>query len=71
MKIIGITTEKDLSIFLNEISVKELVHHHELIIVEKDASIQLCAKPMLNNNISILLVVNSEGQVKEILTKTD
>jgi len=62
---------KDLSRFLNEISVKKLIHHHELIIEEKDTSNQFYAKPMLNNNISTLLKVNSEGQVKEIITKTD
>ena len=81
-KIIGIVTEKDLFNFLylnssdrkllSEIPVKELLKdRNELILVQKDASVQFCAKSMLNNNISSLFVSNSEGQIKEIMTKTD
>lgn len=81
-KIIGIVTEKDLFNFLyvnssdrkllSEIPVKDLLKdRNKLILVQKDASVQFCAKSMLNNNISSLFVSNSEGQIKEIITKTD
>jgi CBS domain-containing protein len=81
-KIIGIVTEKDLFNFLyenssdrkllSEIPVKDLLRDlNELITVDKDASIQFCARSMLNNNISSLFVSNSQGQIKEITTKTD
>jgi CBS domain-containing protein len=81
-KIIGIVTEKDLFNFLyenssdrkllSEIPVKDLLRDlNELITVDKDASIQFCARSMLNNNISSLFVSNSQGQIKEIMTKTD
>lgn len=78
----GIITEKDVSKFLyekaankkrlSEISVLELiVNHKELITVNKESNLQFCAKSMLNNNISSLLLINSEGKINEILTKTD
>ena len=81
-KIIGIVTEKDLFNFLyinssdrkllSEIPIKDLLKDpNQLITVDKAASIQFCAKSMLNNNISSLLVTNSEDQIKEIITKTD
>ena len=81
-KIIGIVTEKDLFNFLyenssdrkllSEIPVKDLLRDlNELITVDKDASIQFCARSMLNNNISSLFVSNSQGQINEIMTKTD
>ena len=82
-KIIGIVTEKDLFNFLymnstdrkllSEIPIKDLLKSpNQLITVDKDTSIQFCAKSMLNNNISSLLVTSSEdGQIKEIITKTD
>ena len=57
---------------LSEIHVKDLLkHRNELILVQKDASVQFCAKSTLNNDISSLLVSNSEGQINEIMTKTD
>ena len=78
-KIIGIVTEKDLFNFLytnssdrkllSEIPVKDLlVDRNELILVQKDASIQFCAQSMMNNNISSLFVSSGEGQIKEIMT---
>lgn len=81
-KIIGIVTEKDLFNFLymnssdrkllSEMPIKDLLKDpNPLITVDKSASIQFCAKSMLNNNISSLLVTNSEDQIKEIITKTD
>lgn len=81
-KIIGIVTEKDLFNFLymnssdrrslDEIPVMDLLKEpNELILVDKDASIQFCAKSMLNNNISSLLVTSDEDQIKDIITKTD
>lgn len=82
-KIIGIVTEKDLFNFLyinstdrkllSEIPIKDLLKDpNQLITVDKDASIQFCAKSMLNNNISSLFVTSSDGsQIKEVITKTD
>lgn len=81
-KIIGIVTEKDLFNFLyinssdrkllSEIRIKDLLKDpNELITVDKHASIQFCAQSMLNNNISSLFVASDEGQIKEIMTKTD
>ncbi|WP_458745304.1 CBS domain-containing protein [Candidatus Nitrosocosmicus sp. T] len=81
-KIIGIVTEKDLFNYLyknspdrkllSEILIKDLLKDpNELITVQKDASIQFCAQSMLNNNISSLFVASGEGQIKEIMTKTD
>lgn len=82
-KIIGIVTEKDLFNFLymistnrkllSEIPIKDLLKNpNQLITVDKDSSIQFCAKSMLNNNISSLLVTGGdEGQIKEIITKSD
>lgn len=82
-KIIGIVTEKDLFNFLymnstnrkllSEIPIKDLLKNpNQLITVNKDSSIQFCAKSMLNNNISSLLVTSGDGgQIKEIITKSD
>jgi len=78
----GIITEKDISKFLyensserkrlGEISVLELTKNRtELITVNKDSTIYFCAKSMLNNNISSIFLINSEGKINEILTKTD
>lgn len=78
----GIITEKDISKFLykkasnrkrlSEISVIELIENrNKLITVNKDSTIQSCVRSMLINNISSLFLINSEGKIDEILTKTD
>ncbi len=80
--IIGIITEKDISKFLyghsydkrrlSEIPIKDLLKsHNELITVDKTSTLPSCAKSMLNNNISSLLLVNDKGRIDEIMTKTD
>ncbi|HXT85174.1 MAG TPA: CBS domain-containing protein [Verrucomicrobiae bacterium] len=80
--IIGIITEKDVAKFLyayaldrkrlGEISVKEIIqNHYELITVDPQSNISFCAKSMLNNNISSLLLINNENKISEIITKTD
>lgn len=80
--IIGIITEKDISKFLyehasdrkrlSEISVKELLQNrNELITVNQESTLNFCAKSMLNNNISSLFLINNEGKIDEIITKTD
>jgi CBS domain-containing protein len=80
--IIGIITEKDISKFLyehaqdrkrlSEIAIKELLQNRsELITVHQESTLSFCAKSMLNNNISSLFLINNEGKICEILTKTD
>ena len=80
--IIGIITEKDMSKFLyehasdrrrlSEISVRELLQNrNELITVNQESTLHFCAKSMLNNNISSLFLIDSQGKIGEIITKTD
>ncbi|MGN6346264.1 MAG: CBS domain-containing protein [Candidatus Nitrosocosmicus sp.] len=80
--IIGIITEKDISKFLyehapdrkrlSEINVRELLQNRsELITVNQESTLSFCAKSMLNNNISSLFLINNEGKIDEIITKTD
>ena len=80
--IIGIITEKDMSKFLyehasdrrrlSEISVKELLQNrNELITVNQESTLHFCAKSMLNNNINSLFLIDSQGKIGEIITKTD
>ena len=80
--IIGIITEKDMSKFLyehasdrrrlSEISVKELLQNrNELITVNQESTLHFCAKSMLNNSISSLFLIDSQGKIGEIITKTD
>ena len=79
-KAIGIITEKDISKFIydsvisrkrlgqiriNELSLKQLVT------VNKNTSLKECAKIMLDNNISSLLITNNQKKPTEIITKTD
>jgi len=80
--IIGIITEKDMSKFLyehasdrrrlGEIPVNELLQNrNELITVDKESTLQFCAKSMLNNSISSLFLIDKQGEIGEIITKTD
>src|SRR6476619_2938601 len=80
--IIGIITEKDISRFLyeyapdrkrlSEITVKELIQNrNEIITVNRDSTLPFCVKSMLNNHISSLFLINKEGKIDKILTKTD
>lgn len=81
-RVIGIITEKDISKFLyenthtrkrlSEISIKELLQNrNELITVDGTSPLQFCAKSMINNKISSLLLINRSGKIDEIITKTD
>ncbi len=78
----GIITEKDVTKFLydhasdkkrlGEISVNEIIQNrNELITVDPQSDISFCAKSMLNNSISSLFLINDEGKISEIITKTD
>jgi len=80
--IIGVITEKDISKFLyehapdrkrlSEIAVKEFIQNrNELITVNRDSTLSFCVKSMLNNHISSLFLINKEGKIDEIITKTD
>jgi CBS domain-containing protein len=81
-KVIGIVTEKDISRFfsmygfdkrkLGEITLEELLQNKtELSVVNKNFSLGICAKLMLDKNISSLLLVDEEDKVNKIITKTD
>ena len=81
-KVIGIVTEKDISRFfsmhgfdkrkLGEITLEELLQNKtELYVVNKNFSLGICAKLMLDKNISSLLLVDEEDKVNKIITKTD
>ena len=81
-KVIGIVTEKDISRFfsihgfdkrkLGEITLEELLQNKtELYVVKKNFSLGICAKLMLDKNISSLLLVDEEDKVNKIITKTD
>ena len=81
-KVIGIVTEKDISRFfskhgfdkrkLGDITLKELLQNRtELYVVKKNFSLGICAKIMLDKNISSLLLVDEEDKVNKIITKTD
>ena len=81
-KVIGIVTEKDISRFfsmhrfdkrkLGEITLEELLQKKtELYVVKKNFSLGICAKLMLDKNISSLLLVDEEDKVNKIITKTD
>ena len=81
--IIGIVTEKDIANFLStrafdkrkldKITLEELLLQKktQLYAVNKNFSLGICAQLMLDKNISSLLVVDEENNVKKIMTKTD
>jgi CBS domain-containing protein len=82
-KVLGIITEKDIARFLyqevsnrhlNEIRLDEVMSKN-LITVTEDQDVNSCAKIMIENNISSIIVVNNEknddGYPTRIFTKTD
>jgi CBS domain-containing protein/predicted transcriptional regulator len=78
-KLVGIITEKDILKFLystltekrlSEILIKDVMTK-PLITVEFNSSLAKSAKIMLDNNISSVIVTDSEGDPNGIITKTD
>ena len=78
-KPVGIITEKDIARFLyeqspsrqiDEIRVDEAMSK-DLITVRPDFGLGNCAKQMVDNKISSLVVVDSKGILKGIITKSD
>src|SRR5215467_13360370 len=78
-KPLGITTEKDIARFLykevpnrrlNEVSVNEIMRT-DLIKVEQQTNLGICARTMLEKKISSIVVVDNEGELKGIITKSD
>ena len=78
-KPLGIITEKDIARFLytevpnrrlNEISVNEIMNK-DLIKVEEQTNLNICARMMLENKISSIIVVDNGGDLKGIFTKSD
>jgi CBS domain-containing protein len=78
-KPLGIITEKDIARFLykevpnrrlNEISVNEIMNK-DLIKVEQQTNLDICATIMLEKKISSIVVVDNEGVLKGIITKSD
>jgi CBS domain-containing protein len=78
-KPLGIITEKDIARFLykevpnrrlNEISVNEIMNK-DLIKVEQQTNLDICAMTMLEKEISSIVVVDNEGELKGIITKSD
>jgi CBS domain-containing protein len=85
---IGIVTEKDIARFLfrdmngrrlNEIRIDELTRNQNLITVNENVDLNLCAKLMLDNGISSIVVTTtqydtsrgSNPTLKGIITKSD
>jgi CBS domain-containing protein len=78
-KPLGIITEKDIARFLykempnrrlNEISVNEIMYK-DLIKVEEQTNLNICAMMMLEKKISSIIVVDNKGDLKGIFTKSD
>jgi CBS domain-containing protein len=78
-KALGIITEKDIARSLyqqfsnrriNEIRLDEVMSKN-LITVKEDQDVSSCAKIMLQNNISSIIVVNQKNYLTGIFTKTD
>jgi CBS domain-containing protein len=78
-KPLGIITEKDIARFLyretpnrrlDEIRLDQAMST-DLITVDEDSDLRKCANLMLNKEISSLIVINSKGLLKGILTKFD
>ena len=78
-KPLGIITEKDIARFLyeqvpnkrlNEVSVNEITSK-DLIKVEQQTNLDICARTMLDKKISSIVVVDNEGVLKGIITKSD
>jgi CBS domain-containing protein len=78
-KPLGIITEKDIARFLyeqipsrrlDEIRLDEVMTE-KLVTVDPETDLRRCAKLMLKEEISSLLVVDAKNNLKGILTKTD
>ncbi|HYA84210.1 MAG TPA: CBS domain-containing protein [Candidatus Bathyarchaeia archaeon] len=78
-KPLGIITEKDIARFLynevpnrrlNEVPVNEIMST-ELIKIEQQTNLDICARTMLEKEISSIVVVDDEGDLKGIITKSD
>jgi CBS domain-containing protein len=78
-KPLGIITEKDIARFLyrasanrriDEIRAEEVMSRN-LITVDEQNELNICAKLMLDNGISSLPVIDGEGDLKGIITKSD
>ena len=76
---IGIITEKDIARFLfrdlpgkrlDEIRIDEVIRNQNLITAKEDTDVSSCAKSMLDNSISSL-IINADSILRGILTKTD
>ncbi len=77
-KPVGIITEKDIARFLfrvasrrfNEIRLDQAMSTN-LITVDEQSDLNICAKLMLDKEISSLIVIESKGNLKGIFTKSD
>ena len=78
-KPLGIITEKDIARFLytevpnrrlNEVTVNEIMNK-DLTKVEEQTNLNICARMMLENKISSIIVVDNNGDLKGIFTKSD
>ena len=77
-KPVGIITERDIaksvSVFnkkpLGKILVKDLMSK-DLVTVSEEASINDCAKKMIDHEISSVIIVNKRGKLLGVVTKTD
>lgn len=77
-KPVGIITEKDLvkaiyridNTIIENVRVSEIITKHLLTITE-DATLYDCAKMMLNNKISSVVILKKDGSLSGIITKTD
>ena len=78
-KPVGLVTEKDMARFmyqevptrgLGEIRLDEVMSK-ALITVKPETDLRVCARTMLGNHISSLLVVDNKDNLKGIITKTD
>ncbi|MGD1836608.1 MAG: CBS domain-containing protein [Nitrososphaeraceae archaeon] len=78
--LVGIVTEKDILHFLrssnfnrrpNEIKLNEITSDKKLITVGSNTHLITCAKLMLNNNVSSLIVTRKNSKEVGIITKTD
>lgn len=79
-KPLGILTEKDISRFLyedtsgrnlKEIRLDEVASKQELITANDETDLKTCAKLMIDNQISSIIIVDAAGNLKGIFTKSD
>jgi CBS domain-containing protein len=79
-KPLGILTEKDISRFLyedtsgrnlKEIRLDEVAGKQQLITANEETDLKTCAKLMIDNQISSIIIVDAAGNLKGIFTKSD